>query len=446
VQLELQRAIPDDSRLQKAWNELVGHMDHPEVFHTYEWARAASHAYGKSLQPWLLLAHAGSELAGVACLAIDSQNRASFLNGTTADYCDLVSRPEDRTQLVEMVFAELRRSGVEDVALANLPEDSPTVTALSDVVSSIGYHFSSRTGYFCPRLSLGSAEQRKRLKDEIRKKKSYRYGMNALGRQGRVTLTHLRTWDEIKPALPEFYVAHVARFLSKDRLSNIARMERRVFLSELARLLSQSGWLALTQLRVNHVPIAWNYGFSFNGGWFYYQPTFDTKFEKYSPGVCLLSSMIVEACDSPSWLTFDLGLGAEGYKERFALGAPRRTLYVSLSRSGARHFREVARYQVAQMLKQSPRMEISVRNAIERIRAIRAGGANSQFVSSRQLLAKALSSWKENSFRDSPEPAQLDSSVPNSDHLVPIDFRLLAEAVMAREGDAEFQPQESRGA
>ncbi len=444
--VELQRAIPDDSRLQKAWNELVGHMDHPEVFHTYEWAKAASHAYGKSLQPWLLLAHEGSELAGVACLGIDSQNRASFLNGTTADYCDLVSRPENRPQLVETVFAELRRSGVEDVAFANLPEDSPTVAALSGVAASLGYHLSARTGYFCPRFSLGSAEQRKCLKDEIRKKKSYRYGINALARQGPITLTHLKTWHEIKPALPEFYVAHVARFLSKDRLSNIAHMERRVFLSELARLLSQSGWLALTQLRVNNVPIAWNYGFSFKGGWFYYQPTFDTKFEKYSPGVCLLSSMIVEACDSPSWLTFDLGLGAEGYKERFALGAPRRTLYVSLSRSGARHFREVARYQVAQMLKQSPRMEISVRNAIERIRAIRAGGANSQFLSSRQLLAKALSSRKETSFPESSQPALLESSALHSDHLVPIDFRVLAEAVMAREKDTEFQHQEPSGA
>ena len=92
-------------------------------------------------------------------------------------------------------------------------------------------------------------------------------------------------------------MAHVARFLATGRISNIATAQRRVFLSELARLLSGSGWLALSRMLVADRPIAWNYGFCFHGSWFWYQPTFDSSYERLSPGYCLLSRIISEACD-----------------------------------------------------------------------------------------------------------------------------------------------------
>ena len=107
--------------LREAWNTLVDRMECPEVFYTYEWARAVVHAYADSLRPWLLLVHEGTELLGVAALAIDLTGRARFLCGTTADYCDLVSDPKDRSMLVEVALTELCKAGIHDIVLANLP-------------------------------------------------------------------------------------------------------------------------------------------------------------------------------------------------------------------------------------------------------------------------------------------------------------------------------------
>ena len=157
----------------------------------------------------------------------------------------------------------------------------------------------------------------------------FRRSVKRLGKDGPVTLRHARSWNDIGLLLPTFAVAHVARFLATGRLSNLVRAERRRFLEKLAEALSLSGWVTLDQLLVGDRAAAWNYGFQFRGSWFWYQPTFDSKMEALSPGYCLLTMIIGEACDINEMRVVDLGLGAEGYKERFSNGT-RATLHAGL--------------------------------------------------------------------------------------------------------------------
>ena len=121
-------------------------------------------------------------------------------------------------------------------------------------------------------------------------------------------------------ALPRFFETHVARFATAGRASNLAKPERQAFLSGLAELLSGTSWMVLTRLLVDGEPVAWNYGFEFAGSWFYYQPTFDAGLQQFSPGFCLLTKMVEQACERPEIRLLDLGLGEESYKARFATG------------------------------------------------------------------------------------------------------------------------------
>ena len=123
------------------------------------------------------------------------------------------------------------------------------------------------------------------------------------------------------------------------------------------------GWIALTRLCAGDQPVAWNYGFRFAGSWFYYQPTFDTSLERYSPGVCLLSKMVEEACDDATIDVIDLGLGAEGYKERFATGV-RETLHITMATSAAICLKAKMRYRAATMVKSVPRLENWIRSLL----------------------------------------------------------------------------------
>jgi hypothetical protein len=181
-----------------------------------------------------------------------------------------------------------------------------------------------------------------------------------MGREEPVRLDHARTWERVSPILGDFMQAHVARFLVTGRISNAARAERRVLLEELAKSLSEPGWLVLTRMMSGKKIFAWNYGFRYRQTWFWYQPTFDSDLEKYSPGFCLLAKLIEEAADDPELTIVDLGLGAEEYKDRFA-NQTRETLYVKLSSSAASHYRERLRYYASELVRTSPKAEKSAR-------------------------------------------------------------------------------------
>ena len=399
LRLVLLREIPEDANLRQQWNALVQRVDQPQVFYTYEWSLAVQRAYRAMLHPLLFLAYdEGESLCGLAALAANAEGRrASFFCATTGDYCDFLSLPEHKRAFVAGVLAELRKAGMGEITLTNLPADSNTVAALQQASGQNGYRCFARTAYICAQVSLNKLERRPgENKPVLPGRKMVRRSLSAMGRDSPVRLDHARTWDAAGPILPQFMQAHVARFLATGRISNMAHSERRAFLEELAKLLSESGWLTLTRMMSGDNTLAWNYGFQFHGTWFWYQPTFDSDLEKYSPGFCLLAKLVEEAADNSGLRTVDLGLGAEEYKERFA-NQTRETLYVTLRASGAQHAREILRFRAAEIIKTSPRLEAGARAVIARLRQLGESVGRDGFTATLQRLAKRVSGflWSE---------------------------------------------------
>jgi hypothetical protein len=211
---------------------------------------------------------------------------------------------------------------------------------------------------------LGSAEQRSILKQTTNGKKRLRRNLRELEKLGEISVRHDTQWREIEPLLQSFHRAHIARFLATGRISTLLLPERRKFLHELARELSSSGWITLSRILVDDAPVAWNYGFTFPGTWFWYQPTVenDVRYRDFSPGYCLLAKIVELACDHPGMDAVDLGLGAEEYKDRFATAA-RETLYLALNRSFLTHALTVARHSAATLAKSAPVLEDGIRRA-----------------------------------------------------------------------------------
>ena len=369
LRLVLHREIPDDPRLQRQWNSLVEPMERPEVFYTWEWAFAMQSAYRGAFTPLLFLAYEGEDLMGVGSLATDSHNTVSFLAATTGDYCDFLSPPTRRAEFVEVIFQELRRLRVRSIALANLPEDSNTPVALRGAARIHHFLLHLRPAYLCAQVELGTAKKREELKAALAGKKKLRRYLREMEREGSVTFAHLRSWRELKGALPGFADAHVARFQATERTSSLATSERRHFLEELARRFSDTGVVTLSLLLIGDQPVAWNYGFQFGGSWFWYQPTFDSRQEENSPGYCLLARIVMEACDRQEIDRVDLGLGAEGYKERFG-NSTRQTLYVTITKSWRRHLQDVLKYRAASAIHRFPGFESALRALQNRVQRI----------------------------------------------------------------------------
>ena len=365
LRIVLHREIPEDPELHCQWNSIAQQTERPEVFYTCEWALAMQSSYRASLKPLLILGYEGDDLVAVASLATDiAGNKVSFLAGTTGDYCDvLLAHPQQRAEFVNALFVEIAKMQADKLTLANLPSDSETSAALQDTGRKHGFHVFVRPAYACARVELGGCAQRKMLKAAITHKQMLRRKLRGLERAGTVRFSHLRSWSAIEPALRSFADTHAARFLATGRRSSLATSERRHFLEDLASRFSDSGVVTLSILTVNDQPVAWNYGFQFCGSWFWYQPTFDAGWEEHSPGYCLLARIVTEACDMDGINVVDLGLGAEGYKERFG-NSTRQTLHVAGTRSLRRHLQEIVRYRAAAVLKKSPKIESAVRRVL----------------------------------------------------------------------------------
>ena len=365
MRLIVHREIPEDDILAGQWNELVQRMECPEVFYTYEWSLAVSRAYRDSVTPLLMLAYNEDSLVGVAALATDkAESETFFLAGTTADYCDFVSSPELRQELIARVLSELRRLGMSKLVLPNVPADFATAGLIALSADLEAYNLFPQPAFQCAQISLRTAEQRALVAHSLRHKRERRY-LKPLAAKIPVVLEHLTSWDEIASALPAFTRAHVSRFAAIGRISNLDNLQRVDFLSELAKLLAPHGWITLSQLRAGDRPMAWQYAFRFARHWCFYQTTFDNSFREYSPGFCLLIKLIEEACGSGEIDFIDLGLGGEDYKKRLATNA-RETLHFTLARSAVTYWKVAARYHAAAAIKTSPRLEHYVRRVLGR--------------------------------------------------------------------------------
>jgi CelD/BcsL family acetyltransferase involved in cellulose biosynthesis len=433
MRLMLHRVIPEDQNFREQWNELAHAIEQPQVFYTYEWALAVSRAYASSLEPLLFAAYREGTMAGVVALASDSvRSQVSFLTASTADYCDFISAPADREEFVRLVMKELRAMGVVEFRLANLPADSVSARVLKSAFRRSGYSLFARPAYLCAQVTTNSSPDQLRISESVgRRLKRMSTAMRA---RGEITVNHRTTWDDFVPEFSRFATAHVGRFLAMDRLSNLVRHERRTFLAELAGLLSARGWLSLSTLRVGDKTIAWNYGFKFAGSWFWYQPAFDTELHHLSPGSYLLCEILRQAGEDPEIHTVDMGLGGEGYKQRYAK-AGRQTLHITATLSKRRRAWERSRHHAAELVKKSPRFERRIRDRLSQIAALRRRAAEKglarccRYYFSRYL--HVLFGDTEMLFFECTAPQSHQPDVQFS--LQPISIGLLAAAAMAYE-------------
>src|SRR5580700_7245789 len=339
-------------------------MENPEVFFTYQWALAASRGFQPQLSTRLFLVYDVDQLVGIAALAVDPRapRAAFFLTSSTADYCDVVSTPENRKAVVFALLEEIRKLGLSDLVLANVPANSATLQELPGVAGSHRFYVTSRTAYNCGVVQLGGEEERGALLRSLANKGREKRALKKLTTLGSVKVIHLTEPEQIGGSLESIVSAQISRFLASNRVSPLVGPERRTFLRQLSDLLSHSGWLKISQLEIDGHPVAWNYGFRFGGSWFWYLPTFQMEYEHVSPGSCLLRLLVEESAKDASVKMLDLGLGDEPYKERYANDV-RQTRYVHLSRGYSRHVVSVGRELLRSTAARFPQVRSEERDA-----------------------------------------------------------------------------------
>lgn len=237
--------------------------------------------------------------------------------------------------------------------------------------------------------------------------------------------------------MPSFCWCSISGFLATNRLSPLIQQERRVFLTQLAQLLTPAGWLKVSQLEVNGEAIAWNYGFRFLDSWFWYLPTFYIQYEESSPGSCLLRLLTEEACADPSVKRLDLGLGDEAYKERFSNGISS-TRYVQLSKKLSRHVANVGRHWLAASVARLPAVDQKIRVGRGVFSGIQSRlGKDGLVATAEHVLTRVkrnVVSEDEIAFFEAPEIAIAENETMA---LIPLSWKSIAGAAMKNASDEQ---------
>ena len=443
MQVTVLKEIPEDPDLSEAWNTLVLAMENPEVFFTYQWALAASRGFQERLSPLLFLMYDSGQLAGVVALAIDpnAPRAAFFLTSSTADYCDIVSTPENRKAVMLALLPEIQKLGLSDLVFANVPANSATLQELPSIAGSRNFYVTSRTAYNCGVVQLGGEEQRETLLRTLATRGREKRALKKLTTLGSVKVIHLTEPEQIGVSLESIVSAQISRFLASNRVSPLVGPERRTFLHQLSDLLSHSGWLKISQLEIDGRAVAWNYGFRFGGSWFWYLPTFQMEYEHVSPGSCLLRLMVEEGARDASLQWLDLGLGDEPYKERFANNT-RQTRYVHLSRGFQRHVASLARQALTRAADRFPQVGNKLREARAFYEVAASHIRETGFVAtahySFQRAVSPLASQDEVLLFEAPDPPQPGLQPENHDvQLLPLTREHLVEASISNAGDPQ---------
>jgi CelD/BcsL family acetyltransferase involved in cellulose biosynthesis len=141
----------------------------------------------------------------------------------------------------------------------------------------------------------------------------------SLARDHEMALRRPTSAEEVPAQIETLFRLHDARWRDRRDETALGDPEAREFLTEFAVAADQRGWLRLFSIEVDGEAVAAWYGWRLGARFSYYQAGFDPDWSKYSVGFLMLTRTVEEAI-SEGADEYDLLLGDEAFKARFATG------------------------------------------------------------------------------------------------------------------------------
>jgi CelD/BcsL family acetyltransferase involved in cellulose biosynthesis len=251
------------------------------------------------------------------CLSVTgaAEGRARVLEFSTrsqSDFHDVIADAGFRPSVLAAAGNALREIGTEAdvIRLAHLPEGFP---ATDWVVSHL-------RGYLARRTHAVLALESDYAKVEGRWRSSHRRDIRRqrkrLEAEGAVSLSVLADGDDVDAVLAGFFDTHRRKWASTgdERVAHDPVWPLLpAFYARLWTLLSGTGLVHFSVLRLDGRPVSYHFGFIHNRRFYFYKPAYDPDYENLSPGKVHVAMLIAAGCDA-SWDVFDFLLGDESYK------------------------------------------------------------------------------------------------------------------------------------
>lgn len=330
-EIELFYDWPDDDDLKFIWNLLVVESTRPNVFMTWEWGSLWWRWYGSKESLRLLVVRDKSGILIIMPLHIQrtlivagvKMNVLRFVGDggpVCPDFLGPIIKGQDTVELIKALsHAIVTHTGSwHAIQLADVLPESPGIQGLT---SKLEHQLTRETikSENCPFLTLPSnyesflsdlsASQRESIRRRLRKAKKH-YS---------VRFECVTTLEAVAPAFEDLLIIFKNSERGKLTEGGFNRADYSGFHKDVIYSFAEKGWLRLLLLYFDDVPVAFLYGYLYEGSFYFYQTGYDQNFRSDGAGSIILQSSIEQAI-SEGCTVFEFLRGMEEYKYHFASG------------------------------------------------------------------------------------------------------------------------------
>jgi CelD/BcsL family acetyltransferase involved in cellulose biosynthesis len=305
------------------WNGLLqgSVSDNPFLRHEYQrtwWEHRGGNEWANA-ELVLVTAHEDEKLIGIAPLFIaeyDGQS-ALLLNGSIeiSDYLDLIVRMDDHARFISGLFDFLASTLTDKwtgVDWYNLPDSSPTLTALKEEAAKRGWTHHEEMYRPTPRIALNGdfdeylGRVEKKQRHEIRRK------MRRAEESGRGVRWFISDMADVDSEINAF----LGLMEQDSGKAGFLHDPMRDQMKAVIRTAHENGWLWLAFLEADGQRIAAYLNFDYKDKLWGYNAGVNRAYMDLSPGWVLLGHVLQWACEN-NRTEFDFMRGDEEYKYRF---------------------------------------------------------------------------------------------------------------------------------
>ncbi len=309
---------------ETTWNALVeaSIADTPFSRHEYlsEWWKTMGGGEWKQAELVLISATDNDQLIGIAPLFISDYDgqRALLLVGSIeiSDYLDLIVRLDDHARFLSGLL-DFLGSSVADRWSAldwyNLPDSSPTLTALKTESERLGWSHHEEIYRPTPRIALnGSFDEYLSRIDKKQRHEIKRKMRRAAESEKNVRFHVIDQTADIESEMSDFF----GLMVQDPNKEQFLHPEMREQMTVTIRNAFQQGYLWLAFLEVDGSKAAASLNFDYKNKLWGYNSGVGREHMELSPGWVLLAHVIQWCCEK-NRSEFDFMRGDEDYKYRF---------------------------------------------------------------------------------------------------------------------------------
>lgn len=318
--------------LATVWNCLLQRTRTDNLFLTWEWLYVWAKTYLGTDELWIILVYERDrDLVGIAPLFIKRVKAFGVANrrdlrflGTeevSSSYLDFIVLEKKKQAVLRHIYDFIHNeasSAWDTLTLSEIPAESSTVDLWWGFADQDGKVLDLVGTTGCPIIELTG-----RLEDFLRNiGGGARYDLQRkrkrLEREGCPVYDRAVSVQEVEKKLDSFIQLHELRWKDKAGGGVFQKTRFARFHREVARRLSENGWVRLDFLLLDGEPVAGVYGFTYKGRYYYYLPGLNPRAVPGASVGRLLLYHCVERAIAEGCGECDLLRGAAQYKVAWA--------------------------------------------------------------------------------------------------------------------------------